>query len=113
MDQNGGMNMVQKRSERDKSGKKGDKLGTNRDKQGTNLNRQAEKAKANSKILKSCPLHEFEIKEIKDSVRKSTAIDWTRAKCKCQKCGGEVFTLYAGGYMDAVKQLKKLGEKEV
>lgn len=70
-----------------------------------------EKANRNSEVLKTCDLHEFELKDIKKAIKSAGPAAWTNAKCKCKKCGGEVFALYAGGYMDAVRQLEKLNKE--
>lgn len=72
---------------------------------------QMKEANRNSEILKSCGIHEFELSAIKDTVKRAGVINWTAAKSKCKKCGGEVFALYAGGYMDAVRQLEKLNKE--
>lgn len=68
---------------------------------------QMKKANRISEILSSCDVHDFDLKDIKTAILGAKVTNWTAAKCKCKKCGGEVFALYAGGYMDAVKRMKE------
>lgn len=66
----------------------------------------------NASLLHSCDVHDFNIADIRRAVMRSSPLNWTRAKCKCRKCGGEIFALYAGGYMDALKAIEKQRSKD-
>ena len=83
--------------------------------------KRAERLKRNIARLNSCALHEFQWRDdVKRAVERKRRMEEETGVslgvrvpiwCRCKNCGGKVSLQYAGGYMDAVKQMKKQSQQ--
>lgn len=75
------------------------------------LRRKIREAKRDVKKLRACGVHEFSMDEVKKVALDAFPLSWTKAKVRCHKCGVSFFALYAGGYLDALRDSKKKGSE--
>lgn len=76
------------------------------------IKERMEALKRDVKKLRSCEVHEFSMSEMREAVLKNYPLSWQKAKVRCRKCGVSFFALYAGGYMDALRDMKRAGGRK-